>query len=135
MRRLLQLNTLHLNGDERAGGAGGGGGRGEMAEANRVLRLMADFVANVGWWRWYVQQGNTKEGRRIAAPFYRSMKQTPEKGWFSDASYEAIGGFYVETGVYWRYQLMEESKRGWHGVRGGKATGYPLTPLELMRWW
>ena len=35
----------------------------------------------------------------ITAPFYRFLKQAPERKLFSDASYEAIGGLCLETGV------------------------------------
>ena len=59
------------------------------------------------------------EGEKMEAPFYRFVKQAPEKKWFSDASYGAIGGLCLETGVYWRYHLALEvqlttvrSKRG-----------------------
>lgn len=62
MRRLLQMNKLHLNGDERAGGGVWGRYR-KRAEANSVLRLTAKFIAEVGWWRSYVQQENVKERR------------------------------------------------------------------------
>ena len=118
MRRLLQLNKLHLSGDERAGGGGAWGRHRKRAEANRVLRLTEEFMADVGWWRWYVKQGNIKEGERIAAPFYRFVKQAPERKWFSDASYEAIGGLCLETKVYWRYQLTKVIKKPVRSKRG-----------------
>ncbi|CAN0521867.1 unnamed protein product [Laminaria digitata] len=62
-----------------------------------------------------------QEGERIAAPFYRFVKQAPEITCFSDASYEAIGGLCLETEVYWRYQLTEEVRK--RTVRSKRGKG------------
>ena len=87
------------------GGRGSWGRHRKRAEATGVSRLTAHFMADVGWWRWYVQQKPIKEGERVAAPFYRFVKQAPERKWFSDASHETLGGMCMETGVYWKYPL------------------------------
>ena len=50
------------------------------------------------------------EGLELAAPFVRFMKQPHRRKWFSDASVEAVGWLWLETGVYWRFNLTEEEK-------------------------
>ena len=51
VRRLLQLNKLHLSRDERAGGGEVRASHRKRAVANRALRLTAELMADVGWWR------------------------------------------------------------------------------------
>ena len=104
VRRLPQLSKLHLNGQENSGG----GLCRKWAEAKRVLELMKEFMADVDWWRWCLTGGLAGRGERLAAPFFRFVKQPHKRAWFPDASFEAIGGLCLETGVYWRYRLTEE---------------------------
>ena len=77
-----------LRGMTRQGGGGGGRGRRrERGEANRVLRLTAEFMADVGWWKRYVEQQGVKKRDRVAAPFCIGfVKQALERTFFSDAS-------------------------------------------------
>ena len=113
-------------------GQGGGGDIRKRRKRTDTLRLTAEFLADVGWWRWYVQLENIKEGERIAAPFYRFVKQTPEEKRCSDASYEAIGGLCLETGVYWRFKLTGEVKRRTVRSKRGKRDRISINLLELM---
>ena len=64
VRRLLQLSNLHLSGAKRAGGREAWGKYREQAEARRVLRLSRKFMADVGWWRWFLGRGGGGTGRR-----------------------------------------------------------------------
>ena len=59
-------------------------------------------MEDVEWLRWCPKEGIAGEGERLTAPFFRFVKQTHKMTWFSDASFEAVGGLYPETGVYWR---------------------------------
>ena len=55
-------------------------------------------------------EGLGGRGEKLAAPFFRSLKQPHERAWFPDASFEAVGGLWQETGVYWMYHLTEEER-------------------------
>ena len=50
---------------------------------------------------------DTSEGR-LFAPMYRLVARTPCRTLISDASKHAVGGFGLETGQYWQYDLSEE---------------------------
>ena len=57
-----------------------------------MLRLTKEFMADVEWWRWYLKEGMAGEGEGLAAPFFRFVKQTHKRTWFSDTSFEAVRG-------------------------------------------
>ena len=62
------------------------------------------------------------------------MKQPYMRTWLSDASFEAVGGLCLETGVYWRYRLTEE-ERG-RTIRSRKVEDgnrLSINVLELLR--
>ena len=80
----------------------------------------------MGLWRWYVHQGNNTVQKIIVTHVYRFVKQAPERKWFSDASFDAIGGLWLETAIHWRYQLTEEVNGGRYRVKLGKVTGHRL---------
>ena len=88
VRRLLQLSNLHLSGAERAGGGEAWGKYRKRAEARRVLRLSREFMADMGWWRFFFLGGGYG-GERITAPFFSLIKQRPSRTWFSDESLAA----------------------------------------------
>lgn len=55
--------------------------------------------------------------------------------WVSDASFEAEAGLYMETGVFWRYELLEEQKA--RTVRRRKIDSFarlsmPINVLEVL---
>ena len=62
--RLLQLSNLNLSGTERAGEEGAWGRYRKRTEARRVLRLPREFMADVGWWRWFWGKGGGYGGER-----------------------------------------------------------------------
>jgi len=64
VRRLLQLTGLHLNGAERAGGGDTWGRQRKKAHSRKVLRLSKEFMADVGWWRWYLGEGREGSGSK-----------------------------------------------------------------------
>ena len=99
----------------------GGWGRGsKKAEERRVLRLTRELMENVEWWRWCLKGSMAGEGDRLATPFFRFVKQTHKRTWFSDASFEAVGGLCLEMRVCWRHNLSEgEVKRTIRSRKGG----------------
>ena len=52
-----------------------------------------------------------KPGERLTALFFRFVKQEPLGQWFSDVSYQAVGGLCMGTGWWWKYWLTEEERR------------------------
>ena len=73
------------------------------------------------------------EGERMAAPFFRFVKQTHLRAWFSDASFEAVRGMCLETRVYWAYSLSEEErKRTIRRRKGGDGIRLSINVQELM---
>ena len=121
VHRLLRLANLHLTGEELRGGGDAWGRLRRNAEAERIVKITPEFMADVGWWRWFVQQERWKRGERLTAPFFRFVKQAPSRRWYSDASYQAVGGFCLETGWWWRYGLNGEERS--RTIRSRKGMG------------
>ena len=95
--------------------------------------MTKEFVEDVEWWRWCLKEGMAGEGERLAAPFFRFVKQTHKRTWLSDASLEAVRGLCLETGVYWRYNLSEGGmKRIIRSRRGGDRNRLSINVTELM---
>ena len=130
VHRLLRLANLHLTGEESRGGGDAWGRLRRKAEAERRLDLTPEFMADVGWWRWFVNQERPEAGERLTAPFFRFVKQEPSRHWFSDASYQAVGGYCLETGWWWRYELTEE-ERG-RTVRSKTRRGYDSLSINVL---
>ena len=73
------------------------------------------------------------QAERLAAPFFSLVNQTHVRIWFSDASFEAVGGICLETGLYWRYSLSEdEVKRTIRNRKGGDRNRLSIKVLELL---
>ena len=66
-------------------------------------------------------------------PFFILVKQTHRRTWSSEASFEAVGGMCLETGVYWRYCLSEgERKKTISNRKGQDGNRLSINVLELM---
>ena len=77
------------------------GGRGAWGSKKaEARRLPKEFMEDVERWRRCLKGGMAGEGGRLAALFFRFVKQTHKRTWFPDASFEAVGGLCLETGVY-----------------------------------
>ena len=50
-------------------------------------------------------EGLDARGGTLSAPMYHLLERPSKRTLFSDASKTAVGGFCLETGVYWRYDL------------------------------
>lgn len=49
-------------------------------------------------------------GERLTATFFRFLKQGPPRHWYSDASYQAVDGYFLGAGWLWRHGLSEDER-------------------------
>ena len=75
------------------------------ANPGRRLVLGPEFQGDLEFWRWFVEEGLDARGGTFSAPMYHLLERPSQRTLFSDASKTAVGGFCLETGVYWRYYL------------------------------
>ena len=72
-------------------------------------------------------------GGRGPAPFFRVDKKTQKRTWFSDASFEIVGGLCLETGAYWRHNLSAKGmKRTIRNRNGGAGNRFSVNVLKLL---
>ena len=64
-----------------------------------------EFHGDLEFWRWFVEEGLDARGGTLSAPMYHFLERPSQRTLFSDASKTAVGGFCLETGVYWRKDL------------------------------
>ena len=88
--RLLRLGNLHLAGEESRGGRDAWGRLRKKTEAERRLELTPELMADVRWWRRFMNQEKWRTGERFIALFFRLVKQEPSRQWFLDPSYQAV---------------------------------------------
>lgn len=75
---------------------------------HRVL-IGPEFHADLDFWRWLVVEGLDARGGQLYSPVYCTTALRPlRRTLFSDASNSAVGGYCVETGRYWLYDLTTE---------------------------
>ena len=96
---------------------------GQMANPGRCVALGPEFHADLDFCRWFVDRGVDARGGVLSAPMYRFLLDRPaQHTWFLDASKTAVGGYFLETGVHWRYDLTAEEQSRFCGssksVRG-----------------
>ena len=75
------------------------------ANPGRRLVLGPEFQGDLEFWRWFVEEGLDARGGTLSAPMYHLLERPSQRTLFSEASKTAVGGFCLETGVYWRYDL------------------------------
>ena len=92
--RLLRLTGLH---DSRG-----------SKNQNHTVELGREFHADLLFWKWAIDHELLLEGEALSVPCYTAIKRPPKRQYLSDASFEAVGGFCVERGVFWRYDLPKE---------------------------
>ena len=51
----------------------------KKAEVERRQELTPEFMADVGWWRRFVNQERWRSGERLTAPFFQFVKQEPSR--------------------------------------------------------
>ena len=89
-------------------------------------------MGDMGWCRWWLEEGMAGDGDRLAAPCFRFVKQTHKRAWVSDASFEAVAGLCLEMGGYCRCSLSEEERKGRLGA-GKAGTGISCLPTLWNR--
>ena len=97
MWRLLRLTGLH---NVMASGP-----------QNHVVVLSAEFHNDLAWWKWALQHKMTTVGESLfsySALCYTDLRRPPVRRYFSDASFDAVGGFCPEKKMFWRYYLDTE---------------------------
>ena len=80
-----------------------------------LIPLGSEFHDDLEVWRWIVEEGmGTSEGG-LSAPMCRLVARPPCHHLISDAFTHAVGGFCLETGQYWRYNLSEKTLARFRG--------------------
>ena len=76
------------------------------ANPERRLILGPKFQGDLEFRRWFDEQGLNAHGGTLSAPTYHLLERPSQRTvFFYVASKNAPGGFCLETGVYWRYNL------------------------------
>lgn len=79
----------------------------------RSVAVPHDVHDDLRFWRWVVDRGPT------ATPIAAIVTRDADARWYSDASYEAIGGVCPERGIWWRFDLTAAHKQ--RLVKGTRA--------------
>ena len=100
----------------------------------RRVILGPEFHGDLEFWRWFATEGFESIGGCLSAPMFNLVSRPPQRTIFSDASKQAIGGFCLETGVYWRYDLTKDEQARFCGssqaVKG--MNDISINVLELL---
>ena len=92
----------------------------KKAQTKRRLELTPEFMADVVWWRWFVNQERLGTGEWLTAPFFRFVEQEPPRQWFLDASYRLWAGI-VRRQVGGGDMVWQKRGAGQWGVGPGWA--------------
>ena len=110
VRRMLnQLGMLPVQAwHERVRGPGGG----DRASSSRShVRLGGEFHDDLSFWRLMVAKAmGTGGGSTLSAPLLSFYLQPHSRTLISDASGDAMGGFCLETGLWWRINFDEDTQ-------------------------
>ena len=93
------------------------------ADPGRRVVLGPEFHGDLKLWRLFVAEGLHVRRDSLSATMCHLLERPARCTLFSDASETAIGGFCLETGVYWRYELepAEQSRFcGWSKAIAGE---------------
>ena len=89
--------------NERFGVSGVGKGRRKL---RACVRLGPEFHDDISFWRMVVQRALGPEGGgRLSAPLLSLCLQPQVRTLWSDASRDAMGGYCLESGCWWRHNL------------------------------
>ena len=81
-----------------------------VVNPGRRVVLGPEFHDVLEFWRWFVAHGLASRGEQFTSPMYNIVTRPPQLTLFSDASKQAVGGYCLETGQYWRYDLSAEEQ-------------------------
>ena len=91
--------------DEQFGVSGAGKGRRKL---RACVHLGPEFHDDISFWRMVVQRALRPEGGgRLSAPLLSLCLQPHVRTLWSDASGDAMGGYCLESGCWWRYDYDE----------------------------
>ena len=83
---------------------------GLMANQGQGAALGPEFHADLEFWRWFVDKGVDARGGVLSAAMYHLLECPAQRTLFSDASKTAVGGYFLQTGVYWHYDLTAQEQ-------------------------
>ena len=88
--RLLRLTGSHMS---------------HSKNQTHIVELGREFHDDLEFWRWGIDQELLTAGASLSAPCFAAVQRPPKRLNFSDASFDAVGGFRKERRIYWRYDL------------------------------
>lgn len=71
----------------------------------RQVRLGWEFHGDLDFWRWSLGHQLVTKGELLSSTFFAHIHRSPARCYFSDASFDALGGYCPEKKVFWRYTL------------------------------
>jgi len=75
----------------------------------RVVQLTHEFHADLDFWRLIIEMATGADGIiRLESPLFACFLQPPTRVLVSDACGDAMGGFCLETGRWWRTDFTED---------------------------
>eukprot|EP00953_Heterococcus_sp_UTEX-ZZ885_P010203 5960-Heterococcus_DN1.PRE.3 len=77
--------------------------RGPGVAGSKRVTVGTEVHADLDMWRW-----SFLNETELRTPIVTHIKRKHAQTWPSDASFEAIGGYCLETGTFWRYDLTQE---------------------------
>ena len=77
------------------------------ARKRKPLKLTPEFHSDVAFWRLLVEGVLQHRGGTLHAPLYSFFLQPPSRTLWSDASGDAMGGYCLESGTWWRMDFDE----------------------------
>ena len=83
--RLLRLTGLHLS---------------HSKNRSHLVALGREFHDDLDFWRWAIDEQLLTAGSSLNAPCYAAVKRLPKRLYLSDASLDAIGGYYKELSAF-----------------------------------
>ena len=101
----------------------------DSAASSPRIHLSPEFHADASFWRLLVKGGLGSPAGRLSAPLYRSFMQPPTFTLWSDASGDAMGGYFLGpgpgSGVWWRFEFGDD-------VRARLWNHLSINVLELL---
>ena len=82
--------------------------RGLPIGRGRRVVLGPEFHGDLEFWRWFANEGFDAIGGCLSAPMHNWVLRPARRTLLSDAYKRAIGGYCLEKGVHWRYNLTKD---------------------------
>ena len=77
----------------------------ETLQNQHSVIIGREFHADLLFWEWAINRNLLQTGEAISAPCYTALKPPAKRHYLSDASFESVGGHYVEKKAIRRYDL------------------------------